>query len=264
MNEILQTGWSWYPSVIIGFGLWTAIYAYAVHKHGKTSTSKQIAFHSGTVIALFALVSPLDELGDEYLFSAHMIQHLLFLFAASPLWLIGTPGWLIEKYIPSGFYDSINRVVNPIISFLIFAGVIIFWHIPGLYELAQEYESIHIVEHLSYMICAVIGWWPIVGAEMTKIVKPSPPIRMLYLFLLALPCTSLAAILTFSKEPLYKFYISAPHIFGLNALQDQHLGGLLMWLPTHIILLISLAVTFRKWNLVSNQTSITSLDQYTN
>ena len=136
----------------------------------------------------------------------------------------------------------------------------VFWHIPGFYELAQESESIHIVEHLSYIVCAVIGWWPVVGADIMQIRKPSPPIRMLYLFLLSIPCTSLAAILTFSNQPLYNFYVSAPHIFGLNALQDQHLGGLIMWLPTHMILLFAIAVTFRKWYLVSNQTSLQSFD----
>ena len=90
--------------------------------------------------------------------------------------------------------------------------------------MAQEVEIIHVIEHLSYILCAFIGWWPVIGADATKISKPSPPIQMLYLFLLTIPCTTLAGILTFSKQPLYKFYISAPHIFGMNALQDQHLG----------------------------------------
>jgi len=71
--------------------------------------------------------------------------------------------------------------------------------------------------------------------------------RILYLFLLAIPCTALAAILTFAPAPLYPFYVTAPHSFGLDALQDQHLGGLLMWLPTHLVLLVALGITFFKW-----------------
>jgi putative membrane protein len=70
---------------------------------------------------------------------------------------------------------------------------------------------------------------------------------MVYTFLLAFPCTGLAALLTFARAPFYPFYVSAPHTIGFDALQDQHLGGLLMWLPTHLILLLALGTTFFKW-----------------
>ena len=73
MSEMLRTGWTWYPSVIIGFSIWSAAYILAIYKNRMTTLSQQIAFHSGTVIALLALLSPLDKLGDDYLFSAHMI-----------------------------------------------------------------------------------------------------------------------------------------------------------------------------------------------
>ena len=79
--------------------------------------------------------------------------------------------------------------------------------------------------------------------------------RMLYLFLLAVPCTALAAILTFAHTPLYPFYVTAPHPFGMDALQDQHLGGLLMWLPTHMFLLLALGITFLKWFAESDRQS---------
>jgi len=69
----------------------------------------------------------------------------------------------------------------------------------------------------------------------------------LYLFLLAVPCTALAAILTYAKTPLYPFYVTAPRLYGLSALQDQHLGGLVMWLPTHMFLLLALGITFLRW-----------------
>ncbi len=132
-------------------------------------------------------------------------------------------------------------------AYVAFVSVMFFWHIPAMYELAQESEAIHIIEHLTYIGLALIGWWPVMGAETSRIPKPAPPVQMLYLFLLAVPCTALASILTFSHAPLYVFYETAPHPFGLNALQDQQLGGLLMWLPTHMFLLLALGVTFLKW-----------------
>jgi putative membrane protein len=141
----------------------------------------------------------------------------------------------------------LKALASPIVTFGIFVGVLWFWHIPLIYEMAQESEPIHVFEHLTFMGAALIGWWPVLGVDSARIVKPEPPVRILYLFLLAIPCTGLAAILTFAKAPLYPFYVEAPHIFGLTALQDQHLGGLLMWLPTHMFILLLLGVTFYRW-----------------
>lgn len=208
---------------------------------------QQIAFHLGTLVGLMALVSPLDELGDRFLFSAHMVQHLLLMFVTVPLWLVGTPGWLVDRIIPKGLVFLANSLTRPISSFFIFVGVLYVWHIPAVYNLAQESEVIHIFEHLTFIGAALIGWWPVAGAETARFPKPEPPARMLYLFLLAIPCTALAAALTFARTPLYAYYVNAPHIFALDALQDQRLGGLLMWLPTHMVLLLAMGLTFRHW-----------------
>ena len=121
------------------------------------------------------------------------------------------------------------------------------WHVPAIYNSALESEGVHIFEHLTFIGAALIGWWPVVAADNLIAVRPSPPLRMLYLFLLAIPMTALAAILTFSSAPLYSFYIGVPHVFGLSVLDDQHLGGLLMWLPTHMVIFLMLGITFQKW-----------------
>lgn len=248
MNELLIVGWTWYPSVVIGFSAWTVLYAIAIKRGSvKMPLMQQIAFHAGTLVGMIALVSPLDKLGDEYLFSAHMIQHLLLMFITAPLWLIGTPGWLVDRIIPKRLDSLIKRLANPMSAFVAFVGVLLLWHIPRIYEMAQASEGIHISEHLMFIGAALIGWWPIVGADTSRVPKPEPLIRMLYIFLLAIPCTALAAILTFANAPLYLSYVTAPHPFGLNALQDQHLGGLLMWVPTHMFLLLMLGFTFAKW-----------------
>lgn len=255
MNILLKVGWTWYPSVVIGFSILTILYAIGIKRGKPTPLMQQIAFHLGTLSGLIALVSPLDKLGDEYLFSAHMVQHLLLMFVTAPLWLIGTRGWMIDRIIPKGLTKLVKWFTGPVSAFATFVVVLWFWHIPTFYEMAQEIEGIHILEHLTFIGAALIGWWPIAGSETSLIPKPEPPIRMLYLFLLAIPCTTLAAILTFSHTPLYLFYVIAPHPFGLDPLQDQHLGGLLMWVPTHMFLLLALAVTFLKWFANSNQES---------
>ena len=247
MNDLLRVGWTWYPSVVIGFSTWTLLYVVALKLEKPTPVMKQVAFHLGTLAGLIALVSPLDKLGDEYLFSAHMIQHLLLMFFTAPLWLIGTPGWMIDRIIPKGLIKFIKWFASPMSAFATFVAVMWLWHVPVVYGMAQQSESIHIIEHLMFIGAALIGWWPVAGAGTSIIPKPEPPIRMLYLFLLAIPCTALAVILTFAHTPLYSFYVTAVHPFGLDALQDQHLGGLLMWVPTHMILFLAFGITFLKW-----------------
>jgi len=247
MSAFLQVDWTWYPSVVIGFSLWTLLYLLALRRGKPVPVWQHTAFHAGTLVGLVALVSPLDALGDEYLFSAHMVQHLLLMFGAAPLWLLGTPGWLVDRILPRRLDEPVKRLTGPWSAFVAFVAVMWFWHIPAVYEIAQESEAVHIFEHLTFMGAALIGWWPVIGAESSRIPKPAPPLRMLYLFLLAIPCTSLAAILTLAHTALYPFYVTAPHIFGMDALQDQHLGGLLMWLPTHMFLLLALGITFFKW-----------------
>jgi len=199
------------------------------------------------LIGLIALVSPLDELGDEYLFSAHMTQHLLLMFGAAPLWVVGTPGWLADRIILKGLVKFIHWLTSPTVAFAAFTFVMFVWHIPFLYEMAQESEALHIFEHLTYFGAGLIGWWPVMGPEISRSQKPAAPIRMLYLFLLSIPCTALGSLLTLAHVPFYSFYVTAPHPFGLDALQDLHLGGLLMWMPTHMFLLSVLGITFIKW-----------------
>ena len=254
MNELLQVGWTWYPSVVIGLSLWTAAYCLAIgplrRRYSSDSApgpNRQIAFHAGTLIALIALVSPLDRLGDEYLFSAHMVQHLLLTFFTAPLWLAGLPGWLADHFIPQALYPLAEKITAPASALFFFAGVMWLWHLPQLYNLAQNREGIHIFEHLTFIGGALIGWWPIAGPATKVVPGPSTPLRMIYIFLVALACTALAALLTFSTSALYPSYVEAPRLFGLTALEDQRLGGLLMWLPTHIILLLALGITFFRW-----------------
>jgi putative membrane protein len=243
---MLQIGWSWYPSVLIGFTIWTLLYVWASRSR-QLSLAQQFFFHFGSVTCIFALVSPLDELGDKYLFSAHMVQHLLLLFVAPPLWLIGTSERMANRLIPKKVNKARDVLGTPIVCFGIFVIVLYFWHIPFAYQMTLENESIHIIEHLTFLGAGVIGWWPVAGPTIQQIPKPSAPLRILYLFYLAIPCTGLAAVLTFAHTPLYPYYIASPHLFGLDALQDQRLGGLLMWLPTHLVLLLGIGITFFSW-----------------
>jgi len=260
MNQLLQAGWTWYPSVVLGLGLWTAAFLAAIGPLRRKfawgeapAPSRQFAFHTGTLFALLALVSPLDELGDEYLFSAHMVQHLLLMFVVAPLWLAGLPAWLVDHGLPGPVRNLARSLTSPLAALTIFVGVMWLWHLPVLYSLAQSSEGLHIFEHLTFIGGALIGWWPVASPSTPLAPRPAAPLRILYLFMLAIGCTLLAALLTFASAPMYPFYVDAPRLFGLSVLGDQRLGGLLMWFPTHMILLLAIGITFNGWFRAENR-----------
>ncbi|HEY5981832.1 MAG TPA: cytochrome c oxidase assembly protein [Anaerolineales bacterium] len=254
MNGPVAAGWVFHPSVLIGVGAWTLGYIWLCgplrrrYRWGRApGAMQQVTFHLGSLVALLALISPLDRLGDEYLFSAHMAQHLLFLFAVAPLWLAGMPGWLPGKVLPPTIRNLLKPLTQPIAAALVFTGITLLWHYPAAYGLAQANEWLHILEHLTFIGAGLIGWWPMIGPDTPAIPKPTVPVRLLYAFSIALPCTLLGAIFTFAGQPIYRFYVDAPHPFGLGALEDQRLGGLLMWVPTHMIVLLVAGKIAAQW-----------------
>lgn len=248
--------WHWSPSVIIGILLIVGFYLYAVGPWRKRHRPEEelpswrpFVFVLGFAIIFLALVSPLDELGDTYLFSAHMVQHLCLTLIAPPLLLIGTPAWLLE---PVFAYKPLYRIARgltyPAVAFLLFNFDFWLWHAPPLYNATLENEGIHILEHLTFIILAVINWWPIFSPmpQESKLGRLPLGGQILYLFLSGMPVVALGAGLTFFP-PLYAPYLSAPRIWGISAASDQQLGGLIMWVPGNIVYILIMSVLFIRW-----------------
>jgi cytochrome c oxidase assembly factor CtaG len=154
--------WNLAPSIIIGTALLLAAYLGAIGPFRKyIPTSKPvkprefIQFILGILILFLALTSPLDAMSDDYLFSAHMIQHSLLTLAAPPLILAGIPGWLAAYIVRNPSINKAARIVtNPVLAFVLYNLVYSLWHLPVAYEAALENENIHIVEHLSFIVTA--------------------------------------------------------------------------------------------------------------
>ncbi len=247
-------GWNWEPSVLIGLGLLTGVYELIGRRlrvrrpEQRWSNWQRFSFHFGTALVFVGLISPLDAVADHLLFSAHMVQHLLFMLAAPLLWLLGIPAWAAVELIPAGrFQRTLQHITQPMWAGLIWVSIMWIWHIPGLYDAALENEAIHIVEHLMFLAAGVIGWWPAFGPAPASIRFDPQPRQVLYLFLVTLPCTALAAILTLSNQVLYGFYGGAPRLLDLSPLLDQQLGGLMMWLPGDMVLVGATIVVLIRW-----------------
>lgn len=150
---------AWDPdaSVLIGCAMLLIAY-WAAHRNDLSRASW---FAGGVVVMLFALVSPLDEIGDEYLFSAHMIQHLLLILAVPPMLLLGiTPAFArkILEYRPLRMIEGV--LGNRVVAWTVGVGTLILWHAPALFDAALDNEYVHILEHLCFMVSATIFGGP--------------------------------------------------------------------------------------------------------
>ncbi len=246
--------WNTEPTVWIGTAVILVLYLLASgpwRSHYRKSEAVRrgqfVWFLFGIATIWFALVSPLDLIGDKYLFSAHMVQHVLLTLVAPPLLLLGIPGWMLRPLLR---YTVVRRVAGvltmPLVAFALFNLDFAIWHVPAFYEATLEHETIHIVEHLLFIGTALLNWWPILS-PLKELPRLPYPGQILYLFLDAIPSTVLGAIFVFGTEVLYPAYASAPRIIGASALDDQMVAGLIMAMPGAMIYLIALSIVFFLW-----------------
>ncbi len=208
---------------------------------------RQTWFLLGVLVIFFALVSPLDELGDAYLFSAHMVQHLILTLVVPPLLLLGTPGWMLRPLLRYRPVARAARVLtSPIVAFGLFNAVFLAWHLPTYYEATLHDEAIHILEHLLFMATGVLNWWPILS-PVPELPRLPAPAQILYLFLDAIPSTVLGGIIVFAAHVLYPTYAAAPRLWGIDAMEDQQISGVIMSMSGAMVYLIALMVVFFAW-----------------
>jgi putative membrane protein len=243
------TSFSIHWSTVIGIAGLAALYAWRARVHvGPGPTSLQrFLFLAGLAVLFLTLNGPLHDLSDDYLFSAHMVQHLLLTMLVTPLLIAGTPGWMLRPALRVGWVNALaRRVTTGPAAFAIFNVTIAFWHLPPMYNLAMAHHPVHIVQHLCFLVASTLMWWPLMS-PLPELPRLSYPKQMLYCFLMTLPMTLVAILITYADSSLYPAYTSAPRVFGLSPIEDQRLGGLIMWIPGGLIFMGVISIVFFKW-----------------
>ncbi|MGH7663767.1 MAG: cytochrome c oxidase assembly protein [Gemmatimonadaceae bacterium] len=206
-----------------------------------------LSFLAGLLVIFVSLNGPLHDLSDYYLFSAHMVQHLLLTLVAPPLLLLAIPGWMLRPALRSRPIATLARTVTrPAACFASFNLTVIAWHVPALYNTAVAIHPVHIVQHLTFMAAAVLMWWPILG-PLPELPRLSYPGQLLYCFLLSIPMSIVAIYITYADVLLYPGYASAPRLWGLSPMDDQLVGGLIMWIPGGLFFWCVMSVVFFRW-----------------
>ena len=248
------THWHAHPDALIGLALFQGAYLLGIgplrerYRLADDVNPRQVAtFTAGVMVIFFSLVSPLHELSDKYLFSAHMVQHVLLTLIAPPLLILGTPDWLIRPLLRPNWAFRLARLgTHPVIAFAFFNIVFSLWHIPALYNVSVTNHGVHIGEHLLFMGAAVLMWWPIAGM-LPELPRLPYPAMMAYMFLLSIAQIIVFAPITFSREPLYEWYVNAPRLWDISPVLDQQLGAIFMKMGGGVLFLVLIITAFFRW-----------------
>ncbi|HEX2657048.1 MAG TPA: cytochrome c oxidase assembly protein [Polyangia bacterium] len=251
--------------VLVAAGLLTggAIYATGVGRlwsqagrwHGFTP-ARIAAYLGGVATIIVALLSPLDTLSD-LLFSAHMSQHELLMLVAAPLLVIGRPIaallWALPRRardrVTAGMRAPIPRrawriVSDPVVIMLLHAAALWIWHVPWLFEGAMAHAAVHALQHACFFFTAALFWYALAEGRYGR---GGYGMAALFVFLTSLHSGLLGTLLTLSGRLWYPIYgVRAPST-GVDALEDQRLAGLLMWIPTGVLFMVLGLGFFAAW-----------------
>ncbi|MEA2353230.1 MAG: putative rane protein [Thermoleophilaceae bacterium] len=201
------------------------------------------AFAAAMLALIAALVSPIDRLGEDYLFSAHMVQHIL-LGDIAPLLLLLSLSRVIMRPATrrfSGLERRLGPFASPPVLIALWLVLIYFWHIPALYDAALEHPLAHALEHACFFTAGVAVWWPLIQpVPMRRRLTGMQP--LMYIFAAKVGLAALGIYLAWSTSVAYDYYTKVPRIWGLSALEDQNAGGAIMLVEQSLVLVIAMTV----------------------
>jgi putative membrane protein len=250
--------WAWNlaPWLLALMALSALLYARGVRRlwrnagQGRGIAIAQVAsFAAGWLALAVALVSPLDTLSG-FLFSAHMVQHELLMVVAAPLLVLGRPlatwTWALAlarrrrvgRWSRGRAWAGLWSVLtDPLVAWALHAIALWGWHIPALFDAALGNEAVHVAQHASFLVTALFFWWAVLGHDPRG--RYGPGHSFVYLFTTMLHTSALGALLALAPTPWYAVYAARTGVLGLDPVQDQQLGGLVMWVPAGLAYVVA-------------------------
>ena len=226
----------WHPEVWLLVGFLTAAYVYMVRVIGPKAvgpgqpvvTRTNIVTFVGAMLLLWASSDwPLHDISEEYLYSAHMVQHMSLSYFVPPLALMATPTWLARVLLgDGGLYRTVKWFAHPVVAGVLFNASVMILHIPMLVNESVQNGPLHYLLHVMVVSTSLLMWMPVCG--------PVPEFRigvagaMIYLFLQSVVPTVPAAWLTFAEGVVYQAYDTPVRLGGISVVDDQQLAGAIM------------------------------------
>jgi len=241
--QFLTTAWRWNSILLIFCALALAGYFLAFRRRGRPAY-----FGAALVVFLLALTSPVNALADGYLFSAHMVQHILLVLIVPALLLLSLPQ---SFSLPR----PLIAFTHPLIGWLAGVGAMWLWHAPALCNAATTSRAISAIQTTSLLLMGSVFWWQVLAPRETE--RLSPGVGIVYLFTACTACSILGIILTFAPVSICSVYqhpvdrlgmLGTIRGWGLTSDRDQQIGGLLMWVPMCLIYLAAILAQLARWH----------------
>jgi putative membrane protein len=247
-----QITWHLTPQVLLPMLLLIGIYVFRFRESRREAGPRAapwwrgVAFAASMVVLFIAVASPVDTLGENYLFSAHMVQHIL-LGDLAPLLLLVSLSRHMMRPLTRRLHKierAMGRLANPITFIFAWLFLITLWHIPALYDAALEHPFVHGLEHATFFTAGTLVWWPLIQpVPMRRRMTGLWPVA--YVGAAKFGLALLGLYLTWSASVLYDYYEHVPRIWGLSAIEDQNAGGAIMMVEqslTFVVVLVALFV----------------------
>lgn len=252
-----QGPWDWVPRPTIWLliaGL-SGLYAYAMRRIGPAAAAPGESVVSRTQLGCFigamavlwvASDWPLHDLGENYLYSAHMVQHLLLSLVFPPLAWLATPTWLARMVVGSGrAYGLVRRLGRPLVATIVFNAIVLLQHWPVVVNTSVQSGAFHYGVHVVVVLSAMIMWLPI--ASPLPELRPSLAIQMLHLFGQTIIPTLPTGVLVFAESTVYRAYDVPFRVWGISVTHDQQLAGAVMKVIGGTYLWVVIAALFVRW-----------------
>jgi putative membrane protein len=260
-NEVLRWGSEWYVLALLALAL--GLYGLGAARlwrraqGGRPALRRQSAcFLGGWTVLALALASPIDGAGS-LAFSAHMVQHELLMIVAGPLMVLGRPFGVWTWALPASWRPTLGRaahsrslslfwreITRPVTAWLLHFAALWLWHVPFLFQAGLKDNNVHALQHASFLFTGLLFWWAVLGKHRSNAARGA---GIVYLFTTMMYTGALGALFTVSETIWYPAYGHNARYFGLSALEDQQLGGLIMWIPAGLVYLAAGLVLSAGW-----------------
>jgi putative membrane protein len=245
-----ERAWSFEPAVVVPLVLAAGLFITGALRRRKRPgwLKTQFGFFvAGWLTLVIGLVSPVHKLG-ALLFSVHMTQHELLMIIAAPLLVLSRPlvwflwglplRWreVLGSWTKHRRFDAVwATMTTPLFVWLLHGSTLWAWHIPALYDASVEFEWVHALQHTTFLVTALLFWWTLVHGRHGRLGYGA---AVVYCFTTAVHTSILGALMTFSQQVWYTIYDGRTLQFDLSAIEDQQLGGLIMWVPAGIVFIV--------------------------
>ena len=256
IGDVPFPSWQPHPDVWLLIALFAVGYAVAINRLGPrlappgrpVVTRFQVVSYAAGVLALWVASDwPIHDIAERYLFSVHMVQHVSYSIIAPPLLLIGTPAWLARWLLSPRWLLATVRFASRLIpATILFNVVVIVTHTPIVVNAALEHALLHFGIHTLIFLSSIIVWMPLLS-PLPEVPRLPPLGRLLFLFLQSVVPTVPASFLTFGAHPLYSFYDHVPRLWGISAISDMQVAGVIMKIGVGFTLWVIIAILFFRW-----------------